>query len=88
MCGARSPGMSVKELLVRFFCKAYEVRSKLNANVILAALSEVLRRLKRIHLKALNLSNKFCYLIFAIRVHLVAQKPPQSQLPFDTRSKF
>ena len=68
--------------------QTYKVRSKLNANVILAALSEVLRKFKRIHLKALNLSNNFCFIIFAIQVHLVAQKPPQIHLPFDTRGKF
>ena len=62
--------------------------SKLNANVILTALSEVVRRFKRIYLKTLNLSNKFCYIMFVIRADLVAQKPPLSYLPFNTRCKF
>ena len=71
-----------------YFQVKFEVCSKLNVNVILTALSEIVPKFKRTHLKTLNLSNKFGKIMFAIRVHLVAQKPPQSHLPFDTRSKF
>ena len=48
---------SVNKFVIFFI---YKVCSKLNANVILTALLEVLRGCKRIHLKVLNLSNKFC----------------------------
>ena len=39
-------------------CKIYEVRSKINANASLAPLLKVLQKLKRAHLKGLNLTNK------------------------------
>ena len=39
----------------------YEVSSKINATLSIVALSEVLRRLKRTHLKGLNLMNKLAY---------------------------